>query len=230
MSGDVLVPDWPAPPTVIAGTTTRNAGADALPAAPRFMQQVHGANVVSAAELRASGSVLRADAVTGSRPGDLCVVRTADCLPLLLCAKHGREVAAVHAGWRGLAAGVIEATLSAMATPPPDLIAWLGPAISQPAFEVGDDVYAAFVGQDANARDHFEPNSRGRWQADLYGLARMRLNDAGLEDVHGGDFCTYRDTARFYSYRRNPECGRMLSYVGIRATAPTASARPSRPS
>ncbi len=225
MNEHVIVPDWPAPDHVVAGTTTRRASTAALPDTPVLPHQVHGTGVVSAADLRAADTPVFADAVTGVRPGDLCVVRTADCLPLLLCAKNGAEVAAVHCGWRGLAAGVIEAALTALSTSPGDLIAWMGPAISQPAFEVGADVYDTFVRRDPTARRCFERNARRRWQADLYGLARLRLRYAGLDDVYGGDLCTYADAERFHSFRRDPDCGRMLSFVGILATAPISSAR-----
>jgi hypothetical protein len=144
------------------------------------------------------------------------VVRTADCLPVLLCSADGAVFAAAHAGWRGLAAGVIENTLAKLNVNAADLRVWLGPAISQPSFEVGDEVRQVFLSHDPNAVACFEANTRGRWQADLYGLARQRLHAAGVSDVSGGGFCTYIDDDRFYSYRRNPDCGRMVSFVGLK--------------
>jgi YfiH family protein len=143
------------------------------------------------------------------------VVRTADCLPILLCSSDGTEVAAVHAGWRGLAAGVIEATIARLRHAPDDLLVWLGPAISQAAFEVGDEVRAAFVDQEPDDVRHFVANSRGRWQADLYALASSRLGRLGVGSITGGGFCTFTERERFFSYRRNPDCGRMVSFVAL---------------
>jgi hypothetical protein len=140
-------------------------------------------------------------------------VRTADCLPVLLCAADGTEIAAAHAGWRGLAAGIIEETIAAMSTLPADLLAWFGPAISQPAFEVGGEVRDAFLATTPLAADAFIRNKRGRWQADLYELAAQRLQLAGVSEVFGGGLCTYEDKARFYSYRRDADTGRMLSFI-----------------
>jgi len=143
-------------------------------------------------------------------------VRTADCLPVLFCSTDGTRVAAAHAGWRGLAAGVLENTISAMGSGVGDLLVWLGPAISQPNFEVGGEVRDAFLQNDADAAVYFEPNARGRWQADLYGLARRRLAAAGVEAVYGGGWCTFADSARFYSYRRGQDTGRMVSFVALK--------------
>ena len=131
----------------------------------------------------------------------------------MLCAGSGAEVAAIHGGWRGLAAGIIAATVSRMATAPDGLLAWLGPAISQPAFEVGDEVRQAFVSREAAAATCFEPNENGRWQADLYALARLQLHRAGVDAVYGGDLCTHGDRGRFFSYRRDGRCGRMASFI-----------------
>jgi len=130
-----------------------------------------------------------------------------------LCSSDGREVGIAHAGWRGLAAGVIENTIASMAHDPGDLLAWLGPAISQPSFEVGDDVRQAFVVHDSAADSCFVSNAQGRWQADLYALARLRLRTAGVTEVHGGGLCTYGDEKRFYSHRRDGATGRMVSFV-----------------
>jgi len=212
MKADVVRADWPAPRNVVAGTTLRGRRFE-LPQKPRLLKQVHGNRVVLLGSNAFADEPPEADAVIGFRPGDICVVQTADCLPVLLCAEDGREIAAVHAGWRGLAAGIIEETVSAMQTVPANLLAWFGPAISQAAYEVGDDVHAAFVEQNPVAQAAFERNADGRWQADLYKLARQRLGAAGVFNVSGGDLCTYSDPELFYSYRRDGETGRMLSFV-----------------
>ena len=214
MSG-IIRPDWPAPDNVMAGTLTILAAADELPSDLRLLNQVHGAAVVSAEAVRQADRPLDADAVTG-RCGDVCAVRTADCLPVLFCSRDADEIAAAHAGWRGLAAGVLENTVAAMSAAPAHLMAWLGPAISQANFEVGSEVRDVFVAHDPRAAEFFEQNERGRWQADLYGLARQRLASCGLEAVYGGQWCTFADADRFHSYRRNPECGRMVSYIHLK--------------
>jgi YfiH family protein len=203
--------DWPAPDGIVAGTTVRD-GSFELPAPPRPLQQVHGTRVVRLGTPDFADGPPEADAVIGDRPGDLCVVRTADCLPVLLCARDGTEFAAIHAGWRGLADGVVEATLAAIGTPAGDLLAWFGPAISQAAFEVGPEVRERF-GRWGRLEGLFVPNDRGRLQADLYGLARARLHEAGVTAIYGGGLCTYADPGRFYSYRRDGDTGRMLSFV-----------------
>ena len=216
MSGMLIDVDWPAPANVIAGSTTRSTADHDLPPDMRFLHQVHGAAVVTSARVRESATALDADAVTGSEPGDYCAVRTADCLPVLLCSKGGERIGAAHAGWRGLAAGVLENTVAAMLAPASDLLAWLGPAISQANFEVGEEVRAAFLAHDPAADRHFLLNPRGRWQADLYGLARQRLKACGVEAIYGGGWCTYIDEARFYSYRRAADTGRMVSFVALK--------------
>jgi len=208
-------PDWPAPDNVVAGTTTVLTDAAELPRDLKLLNQVHGATVVSAEAVRQADRPLDADAVTGRR-GDVCAVRTADCLPVLFCSRDADEIAAAHAGWRGLAAGVLENTVAAMSAAPAHLMAWLGPAISQANFEVGSEVRDVFVAHDPRAAEFFEQNERGRWQADLYGLARQRLARCGLEAVYGGQWCTFADADRFHSYRRNPECGRMVSYIHLK--------------
>ncbi len=240
MSGGWITADWPAPDTVVAGTTTRAGGVSAgvfeslnlgvhvgddpaavaenrgrfvamcdLPGEPGWLTQVHGTAVSVAGETDAAES----DAAIARDPATVVAVLTADCLPILLCARSGAEVAAIHGGWRGLAAGVVTTTLSRMATAPDGLMAWLGPAISQAAFEVGGEVRQAFVDREAAAAACFEPNERGRWQADLYGLARLQLRAAGVSAVYGGEHCTNRDPDRFFSYRRDGQCGRMASFV-----------------
>ena len=212
----IITPDWPAPASVLAGSTTRDSETGLLPEGLLILNQVHGAVVVPAAALRDANEALDADAVTGQAPGDVCAVRTADCLPVLFCSMDGKRVGAAHAGWRGLAAGVLENTVQAMGVVPGNLLAWLGPAISQPNFEVGDDVREAFLAQDEEAGAGFVPNERGRWQADLYALARQRLVGAGVEAIYGGGWCTYADSERFYSYRRSRDTGRMVSFVALK--------------
>ncbi len=213
MRTDWLPADWPAPHGITAGTTLKGAADFAFPAAPRFLKQVHGTRVVHVDADLFAGGPPEADASVGDRPDAICVVRTADCLPVLLCSADGRAIGAAHAGWRGLAAGVVEATVSAMAAAPADLMAWLGPAISQPAFEVGAEVREAFVAVDPAAAAAFVQNARGRWQADLYLLARQRLAAAGVTRVSGGGLCTHADPDRFYSFRRDGETGRLVSFV-----------------
>ena len=209
----LIVPDWPAADNVVAATTTRATPGQALPPGVVFMSQVHGADVVPVDIVRRSEAALEADAMTGRRAGDVCAVRTADCLPVLFCARDGSEIAAAHAGWRGLAAGVLENTVRALETRPEQLLAWIGPAISQPNFEVGDEVRQAFISGDPAASGAFVANARGRWQADLVALARQRLARAGVHDVYGGQWCTFGDAERFHSYRRDPSCGRLVSFI-----------------
>lgn len=205
--------DWPAPDNILAGTTLRSNQAFAFPAEPQWLTQVHGNRVVRLGTADFAGDPPQADASVANRPGDLCVVKTADCLPILLCSLDGSEIAAAHAGWRGLAGGVIEATVAAMSTPPLELIAWFGPAISQPAFEVGGEVREAFLEHDMAAERAFEANDRGRWQADLARLARQRLVESGVKALYGGGLCTYSDKERFFSYRRDGETGRLHSFI-----------------
>jgi YfiH family protein len=223
MSAEWIPADWPAPDAVVAGTTLRRGGIACLdlPGEPCWLNQVHGAHVVATGAFETPPD---ADASVGQNPGDVCVVRTADCLPVLFCSADGAEVAAAHAGWRGLAAGVIEATVAKMVHEPADLLVWMGPAISQPAFEVGNEVREAFISQDPGAARCFAANDRGRWQADLYELARRRLSSVGITDIYGGGFCTFADDERFFSYRRSPDCGRMVSFVAIKTLENTDSA------
>jgi len=240
-----LPADWPAVPGVVAGTTLRTGGSSrgpcasfnlgahvgddaaavdanrallrvalALPAEPSWLSQVHGSGVV---EAPFDDPAPRADAAYTRRPGAVCAVLTADCLPVLIAARDGSRVAAAHAGWRGLAGGVLEATVDALGGNPGELVAWLGPAISQPAFEVGGDVCEAFLAADPGSEGCFRPNTRGRWQADLYALARRRLEACGVAATYGGGRCTFGEPDAFYSYRRDGECGRMASLIYIRA-------------
>lgn len=212
----LITPDWPAPANVVAGTSTKLTPKGVLPRELEYLNQVHGAQVVTIEAVREASAPVDADAVTGSAPGDYCAVRTADCLPILFCARDGSEIAAAHGGWRGVQAGIIEATVDALAAPASDLLAWLGPAISQENFEVGGEVREAFIAEDPGAESCFESNARGRWQADLYGLARRRLHNCDVRAIYGGSWCTYRDARRFYSYRRDADTGRMVTYIHLK--------------
>ncbi len=246
MDLETLRPDWPTPPGVRAAFTLRRGGVseppfetlnlalhtgdapDAvlenrrrlsraleLPAEPAWLNQVHGTGVV---RLAAVDTVvdLRADAAVTGEPGRICAIQVADCIPVLFAARDGSAVGAAHAGWRGLASGVLEATVGALQTlgaTPADLIAWLGPGIGATHFEVGDEVRAAFPG----SGHAFAPNARGRWQCDLAGLARERLEALGMRELYGGRWCTFTDAERFFSYRRDGRCGRMAALVWIEA-------------
>ena len=235
-----FAPDWPAPVTVRAWVTERGGGGaryaglnlathvgDAaatvvanrerlragldLPAEPRWLEQVHGTRVL---DLDAEAAVPADGAVTG-RAGVVCTVLTADCLPVLLCDRAGRRVGAAHAGWRGLLNGVLPATVRALGAAPAELLAWLGPAIGPTAFEVGADVREPFVTREPAAAARFVRNARGRWQADLYGLARDSLASAGVRAVYGGGLCTFADEQRFFSHRREAPCGRMATLIWL---------------
>ncbi len=213
MSADWVHAEWAAPTNIVAGTTTRDGDISALPGKPRWLNQVHGATVLRSSDLAFGSGPPDADAVISSKAGEVIAIRTADCLPVLLCSNSGDEIAAAHCGWRSLAADILSATVDAMTTPAEELIAWFGPAISQTAFEVGDDVRDVFVAADAGTSECFESNERGRWQADLYGLARLKLAAAGVTRIFGGGLCTYTDSERFFSYRRDGSTGRMVSYI-----------------
>jgi len=188
----------------------------ALPSQPAWVEQVHGIDVL---ELDGAGHTEAArqpaDAVIARRPGTVCVIQVADCMPVLFAAADGSAVAATHAGWRGLAAGVLEATVTRLGLDPGVLAAWMGPAIGAGHFEVGAEVRAAFVERDAAAASAFVLNGRGRWQCDLAALARQRLSTLGVGTVAGGDWCTYADPQRFFSYRRDGQCGRMAALIWL---------------
>ena len=236
---ELVIPDWPAPPSVHAFTTTRAGGVsegrwesmnlgdrcgdksgsvlenrrrlrELLPSDPIWPRQVHGTGVIDYDG--AADTESEADAVVSTRPGRVCAVLTADCLPVLLCNQAGSAVAAAHAGWRGLAAGILEETVRALAVAPGEILAWLGPGIGAGAYEVGDEVREAFVGFDHHAADAFTPRG-DRWLADLYGLARQRLSRIGVSHVHGGNFCTYTEDMRFFSHRRDGASGRMATVI-----------------
>ena len=168
---------------------------------------------VAEATGRATSEPPRADAAVARAAGSVCVIQVADCMPVLFAARDGSAVGAAHAGWRGLAGGVLERTVRAIGVPPEGLLAWLGPTISQQHFEVGDDVRTAFMSGDSASESAFVANARGRWQCDLYGLARCRLAAVGVRDVFGGGWCTYAEATRFFSYRRDGQCGRMAALV-----------------
>ena len=155
------------------------------------------------------------DAAVTHISGRVCVIQVADCMPVLFAARDGSAVGAAHAGWRGLAGGVLEQTVRTLDVTAADLVAWLGPTISQQHFEVGDDVRTAFVSGDPGAEAAFVANTRGRWQCDLYALARRRLRALGVMDVSGGEWCTYADVARFFSFRRDGQCGRMAALIWL---------------
>ncbi|HET6396886.1 MAG TPA: peptidoglycan editing factor PgeF [Pseudoxanthomonas sp.] len=192
-----------------------------LPSAPHWLRQVHGTAVLRFDAPAASAAALddepEADAAVTAVPGTVLAILTADCLPVVFAAGDGSEVGAAHAGWRGLAAGVLEATVAAMRTPAPRLRAWLGPAAGPQAYEVGEEVRAAFVAGDPQAASAFAATRPGHWRADLYALARRRLQAAGLPAaaIHGGGLCTISDPHRFYSHRRDARTGRMATVAWL---------------
>lgn len=196
-----------------------------LPAEPHWLTQVHGIQVADwdthcAAPTGSSDpahtAAVPADAAVTRRRGCVCAVLIADCLPVLLCTRNGDAVGIAHAGWRGLAAGVIEATVAALNVPGEQLLAWLGPAIGPDHFEVGDEVRAAFRAYDMGADAAFRRNARARWQCDLQLLARQRLQALGLRSISAESACTYVDAQRFFSYRRNGVTGRMAALIWLR--------------
>lgn len=252
---DILKPDWPAPSNVCAAISTRCGGQSlhpwnslnlgshvgdapasveqnwqllsthlALPSAPQLLNQIHGTDMIKAG---CDGVILTADGSFTDVPGRVCTIMTADCLPILICNTTGTEVAAVHAGWRGLAAGVVGNAIKQFSSPPEDLMTYLGPAISQQHFEVGNEVRRKFLDNVTNedcrgkvktcflkSGDDLK-NHDVHWIADLYGLAKITLNAGGVTQVYGGNFCTYKDSEKFYSYRREGQTGRMASLIWI---------------
>lgn len=239
---ELLVPDWPAPARVRAAFTLRTGGVSggpfasfnlgdhvgddpravaanrttlrrllSLPGEPLWLNQVHGCAVA-----RFDGTDRpEADATVSVRHGEICAVLVADCLPVLLTDRAGSCVAAVHCGWRGLAAGVLERALLQLPVVPGEVLAWLGPAIGPDAFEVGDEVRSRFVAARMDLTEAFRPGRHGRWLADLPGLARRRLAAAGVAAVYGGEGCTWSDAARFYSYRRDGLTGRHAALIWL---------------
>ena len=244
-----ISPDWPAPANVKALQTTRNGGVSQapfeslnlgahvgddvlavaknrqllspyLPSEPVWVNQVHGTEVIDAAK---STCLQNADASFTTQANVVCVTMTADCLPVLLCDKAGTVVAAVHAGWRGLCDGAIEAAVNKMHVNPSEVLAWLGPAISPDAFEVGYDVRQQFIAQDSQAEQAFKPHAEhqlnGKWLCDMYLIAQQRLKKLGVKQIYGGGinegFCTYTDEIRFFSFRRDNVTGRMASMIWL---------------
>jgi YfiH family protein len=188
-----------------------------IPNEPCWLEQVHGVEVVDVASVGPGDSdaapLPRGDAAVSRLGGRVCAIRVADCMPVLFAARDGSVVGASHAGWRGLAAGVLESTVRKLGVESSQLIAWMGPAIGPAHFEVGDDVRAAFLANDGGAVAAFSRNARGRWQCDLYALARRRLAALGVADVYGGGWSTFADATRFFSYRRDGQCGRMAALI-----------------
>ncbi len=242
-----LTPQWPAPPAVCALSTQRGGGVSAapyatlnlgdhvgdlpaavaenrrrlriaadLPAEPRWLAQVHGIRV---ADLDVGGSTASADGAHTRRPGRICAILSADCLPLLFAAESGEAVAAAHAGWRGLAGGVIEATVRALALDPGTLLAWLGPAIGPRHFEIGPEVREELLRGDGGAEAAFTPNARGRFMADLQALARRRLARLGIERIYGGGECTFSHPDKYFSHRRDGRTGRQATLIWLKGTA-----------
>lgn len=245
-----LAADWPAPPGIFAGTTTRWGGISIapfdhlnlathvgddplavahnrarldralnLPATPRWLDQVHG--IAVAEDSIAIDPCPIADAAYSRQPNAVLAVLTADCLPVVFVSADGQEIACAHAGWRGLAAGVLEATIARFTCPAASILAWMGPAIGPDAFEVGDEVRNAFINAHSDSAAAFVPGiTAGKWQADLFQLARQRLQRAGLHSIFGGGLCTVRQPERFYSYRRaGGRCGRMATLIWRNSTA-----------
>jgi YfiH family protein len=198
-------------PAAVAENRRRLRDALALPAEPAWLEQVHGARVA----VLPGSAPGPADAAVAFAPGSVCAVLVADCLPVILASRDGDRVGIAHAGWRGLAAGVVEATVAALGGEPGRLVAWLGPAIGPRAFEVGGEVRDAFLARDRGSDVAFRPGREGRWFADLPALARRRLAAAGVDAVTGGASCTHSDPARFYSYRRDGATGRMAALAWL---------------
>ena len=189
-----------------------------LPASPHWLKQVHGIEVVrflTPPPASAGEGEVQADAAVTTTPGTVLAILTADCLPVVFAARDGSEIAAAHAGWRGLADGMLEATVAAMKTPARDIVAWLGPAAGPDAYEIGEEVFDAFVSRDASASAAFAATRPGHWKVDLYALARRRLAGIGVTDLHGGGLCTISDPARFFSHRRDRRSGRIATLAWI---------------
>lgn len=235
----MITPDWPAPAQIRAFTTTRHSwgenignvdsiGKDefsqlntlmTLPAEPVWINQTHSSIAISA---DARNDIYQpADASYTSHPNQVCVVLTADCLPILICDREGSQVAAIHAGWRGLASGIVENTVNSLLSAQnhktgADLLVWLGPAIGPEKFEVGADVYQAFTEADPESRVCFVAGAPGKWMANLYQLAVLRLRKLGITNIYGGQYCTHSNEDLFFSYRRDHlKVGRMASLIWI---------------
>lgn len=241
----LILPQWPQPETVRSCSTTRQGGVSlppyaslnlgshvsdcpervatnrqrlielaSLPAAPHWLEQVHGTDVARLTRSTAHQTI-RADAAYTNEPGVVCAAMSADCLPVLFCSSAGDEVAAAHAGWRGLNAGVLENTVSAFRAAPQNIMAWFGPAIGPRQFEVGAEVRAAFMAADPHAASAFLPIGE-KYLADIYQLARLRLQAVGVSQIFGGDRCTVSESSSFFSYRRDGITGRLASLIWLR--------------
>jgi YfiH family protein len=230
MSEHFLQPDWPAPPQIKAYTTLRQSQVKpaspllkqllSLPEEPIWIRQTHSTIVLKAT---ADHTNQEADATFTNETNQVCAILTADCLPILLCNRQGTYVAAIHAGWRGLANGIIETALDKLKLPADDILIWLGPAIGPTRFEVRKDVYDTFTLNNPDAVPAFTPIGHEHWLANLYLLARQRLQQHGITHIYGGEFCTYSDPERFFSYRRdNQTTDRIISLIWIADTMSNA--------
>lgn len=240
----LIYPTWKVPNSIQAFTTTREGGVSKapfdslnvgdhvsddpqavqknrellanfakLPQSPVYLNQTHSTRVLRLP--LADSQDRNADAVYTDQPNQVCLVMTADCLPVLFCSRDGKEIAAAHAGWRGLCDGMLEATVAEFRCPREEIIVWLGPAISQKAFQVGQEVIDQFCAFDPKAREAFidDPNTSGKFLGNLYQIARQRLNKLGIQQISGGDYCTATDSAQFFSYRRDGKTGRMATLI-----------------
>jgi len=241
----LIQPQWPQPASVRSCATTREGGVSlppygslnlgshvgdspehvalnrqqlielgGLPASPHWLEQVHGTDVVRLSSQTPLIPTQIADAAYTREPGVVCAAMTADCLPVLFCSKNGDEVAAAHAGWRGLCVGVLENTVACFEAAPAEIMAWMGPAIGPAHFEVGGEVRDAFLAENSNASVAFTPAGT-KFRADIYLLARLRLQAAGLTAIYGGECCTVTDSTTFYSYRRDGITGRLASLIWL---------------
>ncbi|WGL99057.1 purine nucleoside phosphorylase YfiH [Arsenophonus sp. aPb] len=241
----LIYPNWPQPETVMACSTTRIGGDSLppydsfnlglhvgdqarlvkqnrnslmkiaqLPTQPSWLNQVHGTRIIDLAKQKKGN--LQADAAYSCELGQVCVVMTADCLPVLLCNEQGTEIAAVHAGWRGLCDGILEKAIKQFKSPVYSIMAWLGPAIGAEKFEVGSEVRSAFIEHSAELAQGFKAFEQGKYLADLYLLARLKLNAMGVQHIYGGTYCTMSEPTRFFSYRRDGVTGRMASLIWLK--------------
>ena len=257
MANNWITPDWPAPASVRAVSTTRRDGVSKgvyasfnlgthvgddpravaenrlhlrsalnLSREPHWLKQVHGNRVVelNGYEIKEPADdpwkLPTGDAAITQTAGEVCAILIADCLPVLFCDRAGKTIAAAHAGWRGMAAGVLENIIAAMRTPPAEILAWLGPAIGPDVYQIGDEVRAAIIAGHPEAEQAFAQQQPGKWLCDLYLVASQRLRRTGVVHIYGGGFCTYSDRERFFSYRRDGECGRMASLIWLTSSPP----------
>lgn len=216
---NLIKPDWPAPKHVKAYQTTREASLSTEHPSPQWLKQVHGNRVINIATEKSNEP--EADASFSTQTGLVCAVKTADCLPILMCDQEGTMVAAIHGGWKGILAGIIEITVRALPTDSKNLLVWLGAAIGPNKFEVGEDVYNLFINYDENSKTcfipkNFEAGQEKKWLANIYELAKQRLLNCGISKIYGGDHCTYSQKDLFFSYRREADqAGRMASLIWL---------------